>query len=194
MKKILTLFKRDRKTHLVYDEIVEGTKWVQQGVGYATKKFDGTACMIKNGMLYKRFTVKKGVNPPVNAILCQPEPDSHTGQLPCWVLVTDSKEDNWHREAFKNLKLLSFYNTNHQGDKIITYELVGPKINGNKDKLDEHILLLHGKVSYPDVPRDFEGLQEWLSENSIEGLVFYSQTSDNPKMVKIKRRDFGLKW
>lgn len=198
MIKIPTLFKRDMKTHLVYNEFVEGTEWVGQGKGYSTIKFDGTACMIKNGVLYKRLTVKKGSNPPVNAILCQPKPDAHTGQLPCWILVTDSKEDQWHREAFDKLEVSS-YNKRHHKDLMLTYELVGSKINGNKLKLHSHNftheLWPHGHNVLPDVPRDFKGLQEWLSKNMwLEGIVFYNDKDNKRKMVKIKRRDFGLKW
>jgi len=191
MKKIPTLFKRDIKTHLVYDEIVEGTEWVGQGKGYSTIKFDGTACMIKNGVLYKRLTVKNGDKPPFNAILCQ---DTYIGQLPCWVLVTDSKEDQWHREAFDKLEVSS-YNKKHHKDLMFTYELVGPKINGNKLKLRSHDLFPHGHNVLLHVPRDFKGLQEWLSLNMwLEGIVFYNDKDNKRKMVKIKRRDFGLKW
>jgi len=196
MIKIPTLFKRDMKTHLVYNELVEGTEWVAEGRGYATQKHDGTSCMVESSFFYKRLTVKKGCEIPVGARPCQSEPDACTGKLPCWVRVNDSQEDRWHMEARNKLGYIEY-----AGACTVTFELVGPKINGNKEKLDSHILVRHGSKIYEDVPRDFEGLKEWLSNNMIEGIVFYQglPTYTLPldpltPMVKIKRRDFGLKW
>ena len=55
MRKIPSLFKRDYEgTHKVYDEVVEGSEWVLAGEGVPTRKWNGTACMIEGGKLYKR--------------------------------------------------------------------------------------------------------------------------------------------
>lgn len=48
-----------------------------------------------------------------------------------------------------------------------------------------------GAFSYPDAPRDFDGIKAWLTDRQIEGLVWHH---DDGRMAKIKRRDFGLKW
>jgi hypothetical protein len=45
-------------------------------------------------------------------------------------------------------------------------------------------------MQYPDVPRDFDGLRDWLSLVNIEGLVWHHPDG---RMAKIKLRDFGLK-
>lgn len=56
MKRVISLFKRDYEgNRQVYDEVVEGAEWVIAGEGIATEKIDGTACMIRNGKLYKRY-------------------------------------------------------------------------------------------------------------------------------------------
>ena len=65
MRKIVSLFHRnydgDRQ---VRDELNEEAKWVANGEGVATRKYDGTCCLIRDGKLYKRYEVKPGKNPP----------------------------------------------------------------------------------------------------------------------------------
>jgi len=65
MKKIPSLFKRDYEgTRLVYDEIVPGTEWVLAGEGVATRKIDGTSCLMRGVALYKRYDARAGKGPP----------------------------------------------------------------------------------------------------------------------------------
>lgn len=100
MRKIVSLFKRDYEgTRLVYDEVVPGAEWVLTGEGVATRKFDGTCCMVQTGRLYRRFDATVGKTPPVGFLPAQ-EPDAATGHWPGWMLVGDGPEDRWHREAF----------------------------------------------------------------------------------------------
>src|SRR5882762_4427721 len=106
--------------------------------------------------------------------------DPVTGKTVGWVPVSDSPEDQWHRHA---LRAGTFQNG--------TYELVGPKVNGNKDGFVEHILVPHGQVHVSTAPRTFDGLKSWLVAATIEGLVWWHPDG---RMAKIKRRDFGLKW
>ena len=50
MKKIISLFQRNYDgDRLVRNEVVPGAEWVQNGEGVATRKYDGTCCMIKGG-------------------------------------------------------------------------------------------------------------------------------------------------
>ncbi len=185
MIKIISLFKRNYEGNwLVYDEIVEGAEWVINWVGVATVKFDGTACMIKEGKFYKRYDVKKGRTPPEDGIPCEPKPDGITKHWPWWKPVAEGPEDEYHREALYWLK---------QSGKFIdgTYELIGPKIQGNHYGLSEHRLILHGKKEI-EAPRTFERLKEWFGENAFEGVVWHDRKTGN--MVKIKRKDFGYSW
>jgi hypothetical protein len=73
-----------------------------------------------------------------------------------------------------------------------TYELVGPKVQGNKDHYGHHCLVSHERAAQQvDAPRNFEDLKGWLATHNMEGLVWHHADG---RMAKIKRRDFGLKW
>ena len=62
MKKIPCLFRRNysKKERPIINEILEGSEWVINGEGIATKKYDGICCMMKDRIFYKRYTLKKG--------------------------------------------------------------------------------------------------------------------------------------
>jgi hypothetical protein len=182
MKKIISLFQRNYDgNRQVRDEVVPGAEWVLAGEGTPTRKLDGTCCMIRGGKLYKRYEVKPGAIPPANF-----EPatdvDENTGKQQGWVLVGDGPEDRWHREAF----------TADKGSFVDgSYELVGPKVQGNPEGFESHTLVPHGAIVLPSsTPRDFEGLREWLKTAGIEGIVWYHPDG---RMVKIKARDFGIR-
>ncbi len=177
MQKIPTLFMRDRSTHLVCPDVTPGCEWVTAGEGVATRKFDGTCCLVEAGVLFKRFDAKHGKTPPANFVPAQLEPDPNTGHWPGWIPVGDGPEDKRHREAFAMGAPLE------DG----TYELVGPKINSNPDMFEEHTLVRHGSVPVDDVPRDFDGLREASFKWFVEGVVWHHPDG---RMVKIKRKDF----
>ena len=72
-----------------------------------------------------------------------------------------------------------------------TYELIGPKINGNPEGAERHTLVPHGADDLGDVPRDRDGLAAWLHAHPYEGIVFWRDPSDPAcDKAKIKRRDF----
>ena len=132
MKKIISLFLRDYAgDHLVYDEVTPGAEWVLAGEGKATRKWDGTCCMVRCGKLYKRYTLKRGRTAPADfepATEVNPE----TGKQEGWLPVTDL--DKWHTEALSG------------GVPVDgTYELIGPKIQGNPESVASHMLLLPGR-------------------------------------------------
>ena len=185
MKKIISLFQRNYDgDRLVRDEVVPGAEWVVDGEGVATIKFDGTCCMIQDGKLYKRYDVKKGRTPPEGFIPAQ-EPDEKTGHWPGWVEIGGGPEDKYHREAFENGR--PFKNPFEDG----TYELVGPKIQGNPENHQTHILLAHKHATkLYDCPRTFNEIREYLKDKDIEGVVWHHPDG---RMVKIKKKDFGLK-
>jgi hypothetical protein len=187
MKKIISLFQRNYEgDRLVRNEIVPGAEWVLAGEGIATIKWDGTCCMIQDNKLYKRYDAKNGKTPPEGFIPAQ-DPDPVTGHWPGWLPIGYGNEDKYHREAFADK--LNWENG--------TYELVGPKINGNKDILSNHTLIKHGEhnassLSYPlPNPITFEGLKEWFKDVEMEGIVWHHPDG---RMVKIKKKDFGYKW
>ena len=78
--------------------------------------------------------------------------------------VTDAPEDKWHRKAFEAPKQLGWPNG--------TYELVGEGAQGNVERVEGTWLVPHaGAMEFPDAPRTFGGLREWLAGKDIEGLV-----------------------
>lgn len=171
MRKIPTLFERDysdpsRVINLINPECF----WVTLGEGVATRKYDGTCCLVRDGKLYKRYETKKV--PPVD--FEEVYYDEKTRKRFGWRPVGDGPEDKWHREAFN--PALS------DG----TYELVGPKIQGNPERVLNHLLIPHATVLY-DAPRTFYCLEEWLPGQDIEGIVWHHPDG---RMAKIKLKDF----
>ena len=180
MIKIPTIFVRDmsKQPALVTPVWVEGCEWVRDGEGVATRKYDGTSCLVRAGKLYKRRELRPGDAAPADFESLGT--DENTGKTVGWVPVGDGPEDRWHREALAP----------GLGDG--TYELLGPKVQGNKERRDQHVLQPHASAEIrADAPRDFEGLRDWLNRFVIEGLVWHHPDG---RMAKIKRRDFGLKW
>jgi hypothetical protein len=182
MIKLKTLFKKD-SNHKATSEIQ--CLWVANDGVKAYIKRDGTACMIKKGVLYKRYDAKinkktgKRKTPPIGAISCCP-PDNVTGHWPHWVKCGEG--DKYHAEAFNCLL-----------DKADgTYELCGPKINGNNEKLTTHVLINHKSepINQPLVI-SYSGFSGFLSELNHEGVVFYGP---NNEMCKLRRVDFGFSW
>lgn len=180
MKKIPSLFMRNYDSdRLVINEVVKGSEWVVEGEGVATRKFDGTCCMIKDGLFYKRYDAKQGKTPPEDFIPAQ-EPDSVTKHWPGWIRVSETDPvDKYFREA------RSLYANMNDG----TYELCGEKVNANPEKVLGHILIKHGEIIL-DAPRTFEELKKWFATQDIEGIVWHNPDG---RMVKIKKKDFGLK-
>jgi len=184
MRKIPTLFVLDfsQPKRKLTENITPGCEWVISGEGVATRKWDGTCCLVKDAKLYRRYDAKHGKQPP-NGFIPADEPDAKTGHWPGWLLVTDCAADQWHREAFSARDVWP------DG----TYELCGPKINGNPEGLAKHTLIQHGQDVLPLCPRDFVGLQEYLSRMDIEGFVFWRDLfKPNCEKAKIKKKDFGL--
>ena len=179
MKKIISLFQRSYDgDRLVRNDVVPGAEWVLAGEGCATRKWDGTACLVTNGQLYKRYDAK-GKVPPPDFLPAQDAADPMTGHWPGWVPVGDGPADAYHREAW----------TREGPVPDGTYELIGPKIQGNPERVPHHGLVVHGGAVLEAAPRDYDGLQAWLATQDVEGIVWWHPDG---RMVKIKGRDFGL--
>jgi len=181
MKKIPTLFKRDpNNMRFVTREPHPDCLWVLAGEGWPTAKLDGTCCLIRNGHLYRRRELKQGQDTIAGWEPAQETCDPITGKFPGWVPVGDGKEDRYHREAWDALE-----------DRIDgTYELLGPKVQGNPENRTSHTLEPHGRIALPDVARSFTILQALLSNFQYEGIVWHHPDG---RMAKLKVRDFGFK-
>ena len=180
MKKIPTIFKRNpERMRDLLDEPHPDCLWVFNGEGKATRKYDGTCVMIENGVYFKRREVKEGKIAPLDFVEIFFDPN--TGKRVGWIPVHHDKENRYHLEAFKG----------HL--KNGTYELLGPKIQGNPENANNHLLLKHSDASvYEILDRTFSGIKNFLESLSmpIEGIVFHHPDG---RMAKIKMKDFGLK-
>lgn len=187
MKKISTLFKKDiHNLGRVINEINPENNWVFDGEAIATQKFDGSACAVINGKLYKRYDAKKGKTAPEGAIPCQ-EADFITGHHPHWVECDiTKKEDKYFWEGF---------NTLAESGKVEdgTYELIGEKVRNNPENITGHLLVKHGTQVLGLESLDFDFIKGFLSntENDMEGIVFH-HIADN-RMCKIRKSDFGVR-
>lgn len=183
MQKIISLFARNYDgNRLVRDEVVSGAEWVTNGEGIATVKFDGTSCMVQGEKLFKRYDAKNGKTPPGGWIPAQ-DPDPVTGHWPGWLTVqATDPADKWHVQALMTRPF----------PQDGTYELLGPKVQGNPYNLGYHVLIRHGTPRFDiDPPRTFLELKTWFKVQPYEGIVWHHPDG---RMVKIKRRDFGLPW
>lgn len=199
MKKIPTLFERNETGDRVIDIMRPGLEWVKSAEATATRKLDGTACLVKGAKLYKRYTVKLDKTPPADFLPAQSDREPN-GTWPGWIPVGDGPEDKWYREAESRYKP-SRHTLLPCQPLDGTYELCGPHASGgahggkNPEHLDEDTLIPHGADVLLDVPTDFHELHAYLAAHDIEGIVWWRDINDpDCDKAKIKRRDFGLTW
>lgn len=180
MQKIPTLFVREMQGRkaIATPEVNPECQWVMDGEGRATIKWDGTACLIRGGKLYKRHALKQGKPMPEGWLHWSFDPKQKTGHG--WAPVVEGRaEDRWHLEA----------DTESLADG--TYELIGPRVQGNLYRREgAHTLVPHGGLTACP-PRSFEGIRAYLEWTYSEGLVFHHPDG---RMAKVKRRDFGIPW
>lgn len=184
MKKIPTLFVRDAEDRqYVTREVNPGCEWVIAGEGVATVKWDGTCVSLDwSGVWWARREVKPGK--PYPDVFVEEQHDPVTGKSVGWEPIEQSPFRKFHAEAVAaELRAL----------EAGTYELVGPKVQGNPSGFDGHLLIRHGwapltlRVDAEKAPRDYDGLRAWLHARDHEGLVFHHEDG---RMVKIKAKDF----
>lgn len=179
MRKIPTLFKRDPHVpRYVTDQVNPDCAWVVRGEGVAHRKFDGVCVMFDGQRWYARYEVSKGHSYPDNFEACDfdHEHDLTIG----WVPIIQSRFLQWHQRAMEHVN----------GDSFVTgtYELCGPRINGNRDRFDYPVLVPHWDTELlANVPRSFEGLKKYLQSVPYEGVVWHHMDG---RMAKLKGRDF----
>lgn len=197
MRKIPTLYLRDFDNGgVLLDTINPECAWVDAGLGVATYKWDGTAIKYHHEVWYVRRTVKNIDRDTYHSYMLSSDLrgndrfpphfklesyDNVTRKAFGWVPATGTQYERYLIEALRN---------HHAYWLPGTYELVGPKINGNRHHLDRHHLKRHGiPIAGADVPTDYDELEEYLTDFRYEGVVWYGTDGS---MAKIKRRDFGL--
>lgn len=187
MKKIPTLFVRDwdGDRRYVLPEVTPGCEWVIAGEGTPTRKYDGTCVMYDGDRWWARREVKEGKAAPAGFVALETDPEA--AKTVGWEPIELSAFAKWHAEARSGAE--SPQGGAPGGSWLVgTYELVGPKINGNPEREERHLLLFHAwAYRLPDAPRDFDGLATWLHAHRFEGIVWHHPDG---RMAKIKKRDF----
>lgn len=185
MRKIPTLFIRDAQSHKVIPKITPGCEWVHKGEGCPTRKWDGTACILKNSRLHKRYNCRRGRRPGPQWIPCEPCRDPITGDWPGWLPLWGGHRDRYHLEAFSR-------GLDSDGNRFVegaTYELCGPRINRNAESFDSHVLVRHGAHLIKENPRTYDELANYFRCHNIEGIVWWHPDG---RKAKIKGRDFYM--
>lgn len=194
MRKIPTLFQRDPEDmKRVLPEVNPACQWVLDGEGVATRKYDGTCVLLDDdGRWWARREVKPGKTPPPD--YRPEETDPNTGKTVGWEPMDQSPFAKFHAEAVE--PLVEFATLTGATTPPGTYELIGPKINGNPEGARHHRLESHSNAeridwsdNRPDVT-PYESLRDcmaWLAEDGIEGIVWHHPDG---RMAKLKVRDF----
>jgi hypothetical protein len=187
VRKIPTVFRRDPDDmRRVLPEVMSGCEWVLAGEGVARRKFDGTCVGLDTGGWWARREVKPGKATPDRFMPLSL--DEATGKTVGWEPVDQSAFARWFREAFEGDPR---YEGIRGGYAHGTYELCGPKINGNPEGFERHTLVLHVDAACLDVPDlSFDGIRKAVlafGDEGIEGVVWHHPDG---RMAKLKARDF----
>ncbi|GAA4549590.1 RNA ligase 1 family protein [Amycolatopsis samaneae] len=178
MRKIPTLFRRDPEDlRRVTRDVHPDCRWVLDGQGVPTRKYDGTCVRLdESGVWWARREVKAGRSAPAGFEAVQTDPA--TGKTVGWEPVEQSAFAKFFEQARAEFPEAA------PG----TYELCGPKINGDPEQLGAHRLVRHAAAErFDDVPRDFDGLMAWLlAHPEFEGVVWHHPDG---RMAKLKHRD-----
>ena len=207
MKKISTLFKViynsvGSKGTITQEVRPENTWVVKSNSVLATRKFDGTATMVLQGKLYKRYDAKPTKEDfknhkegeswkvadfrevPEEAVPCQ-DPDLITGHYPHWIpVLVEDKSNKYMLDTYYSLP-----NQLEDG----TYEFCGEKVGTNPEKLMGHKFIKHGSELVDLSDYTFESIRDFLSnsDNNLEGIVFHNL--ETLQMCKIRKSDFGFR-
>lgn len=179
MNKIPTIFLRDETNRAhVTRETHPDCAWVFDGEGTATRKYDGTCVMYDGTRWWARREVKPGKTAPDGFV--QTGYDEITDRTMGWEPI--------ERSAWLKYVIEAHGNYPDRDYPPGTYELCGPKVNGNPERFDRNILIRHDDTERFSAPRDYDGLAAWMAETEFEGIVWHHPDG---RMAKLKKRDFS---
>lgn len=180
MQKIPTLYVRDRDNpKYVTDQVTPGCEWVLAGEGAPTRKWNGTCVYLDPaGKWWARREVKPGKQPPPNY---RPiSTDEVTGKTVGWEPIEQSPFARWHAEAVAPYSPIKPLDAG-------TYELLGPKINGNPEGWITHGLAQHGSWPVGSAKNSPHALIYICRDMCWEGIVWHHPDG---RMAKLKVRDY----
>jgi hypothetical protein len=209
MRKIPTLFVRDPDDmRHVLPEVHPECGWVLAGEGVATRKYDGTCVMFDDdGRWWARREVKPGKAAPAGFV--ELDHDPVTEKRVGWEPAEQSGWAKWLRDAIDNSpQPMSRTTYRPELFNAGTYELCGPKVNGNPERFDHHVLIRHDHAQpFPEVQLSLgravgapvEEIRDYLAIllttmhgpggklAVVEGIVWHHPDG---RMAKLKARDF----
>ena len=160
-----------------------GCEWVLKGEGTPTRKYDGTCVMWDGEHWWARREVKPGKTAPAGFM--EVEHDAETGKTIGWEPIEQSAFAKYHAEAIRNETANGTAGDLAPG----TYELCGPKVNGNPEAYISAVLVPHAEAdALSGVPLDFDSLAIYLHAQPYEGIVWHG--GPGGAMAKLKKRDF----
>ena len=164
MKKVPNLFTRDENKRIT-QEINPISQWVVDGEGVATRKYDGTCCLVKDGELYRRYTLRHPKPAPDGFLSVDYDPITNKNYG--WVKVDfDDNNSKWH--------VKSWLESDGQLEDG-TYELIGPKFQANPERVEEQKFVKHGELVLDDLPSaiNHATMKEYLKGKDTEGIVWH---------------------
>jgi hypothetical protein len=194
MRKIPTLFLRNDPSdpHHVTSAVNPAAMWVLTSAPLdvvATRKYDGTCVMLDDdAQWWARREVKPGKAEPVGWVLA--DVDEVTGKRMGWIPI----EPGWN--------FYTMFRDAIEGSTSVftpgTYELIGPKIQGNPEGYERHALIAHDTAEvieyggYRLVVNDVSPychLRAIMADPgfTFEGIVWHHRDG---RMAKLKRKDF----
>lgn len=180
MRKIPTVLVRNPndRAHVI-DEVTPGCEWVLAGEGVATRKYDGTCTMFDGKSWWARREVKPGKTPPPGFVADNTDPV--TGKTQGWEPIEQSPFWKFFLEANSG----GAYATG-------TYELIGPKVQGNPERVSGHRLIKHATAERIEghVQRGIAEVRALVASVGVlgqwEGIVWHHPDG---RMAKLKVRD-----
>jgi len=188
--------------HTIREEIrsLVGKTLADGGHIIPTFKRDGTAVFRDvDGEWFTRRAVKTGKEAPEGFIALETDPN--TGTTFGW-----EPKDSSPMKKFLNRAIARFIEDNGtEPPRNTTFELLGPKINGNPERVDAEELRIHGQEKATDFPtiesilnsdEPFEMLKPIFADfraKHIEGIVFWIADKDGSLIeprFKARCKDF----
>lgn len=196
MKKMPTLYERDTEDRrYVTRTINDQARWVFHGGVELTRKWDGTCVMFDGTEWWTRREIKGARQAPPGFVSLGEDP--FTKKVMGWEPAKQSGYYRYLNEAAWKL------DGEEKHFEPTTYELMGPKVNGNPDGFEEHVLIRHGWAPFgerielkvlreelerlSDIAHWYDRLRAFVQERKWEGIVFHGPDG---RMAKVKKKDF----